>query len=35
MSTVVTQCSQIYIVTAELEGDRVMGNARRRNKNVL
>ena len=35
MSTVVTQLLADYIVTAELEGDRVMGNARRRNKNVL
>lgn len=35
MSTVVTQLRADYIVTAEREGDRVMGNARRRNKNVL
>ena len=35
MSTVVTQLLADYIVTAELEADRVMGNARRRNKNVL
>lgn len=35
MSTVVTQLLADYIVTAELEGDRLMGNARRRNKNVL
>lgn len=35
MSTVVTQLLADYIVTAELEGDRLMGKARRRNKNVL
>ena len=29
MSTVVTQLLADYIVTAELEGDRLMGNARR------
>lgn len=29
MSTVVTQLLADYIVTAELEGDRVMGKARR------